>query len=74
MQLTSIEVLKLLFSELAKVTGGSVKGFASFISDVLSKCKVQKVALHCLLSSIFSAQKWHEQRVCGTNLPAIEEG
>lgn len=43
MQLTSVEVLTLLFGELAKVTGGSAKGFASFISDVLSKCKVQKV-------------------------------
>ncbi|TSN21186.1 Protein dopey-1 [Bagarius yarrelli] len=74
MQLASVEVLTLLFSELAKVTGGSAKGFASFISDVLSKCKVQKVALHCLLSSIFSAQKWHEQRTRGTNLHAVEEG
>lgn len=74
MQLTSVEVLTLLFSELAKVTGGSAKGFASFISDVLSKCKVQKVALHCLLSSIFSAQKWHDQCVRGTNLSAVEEG
>uniref|UniRef100_A0A3P9DUG5 DOP1 leucine zipper like protein A n=1 Tax=Maylandia zebra TaxID=106582 RepID=A0A3P9DUG5_9CICH len=67
-------VLTLLFSELAKVTGGSAKGFASFISDVLSKCKVQKVVLHCLLSSIFSAQKWHEQRVAGVNMATVEEG
>ncbi|XP_066513022.1 protein dopey-1-like [Hoplias malabaricus] len=74
MQLTSIEVLTLLFCELAKVTGGSAKGFASFISDVLSKCKVQKVALHCLLSSIFSAQKWHEQQVRGSNMASVEEG
>nr|XP_020477247.1 protein dopey-1 isoform X2 [Monopterus albus] len=74
MQLTSVEVLTLLFSELAKVTGGSAKGFASFISDVLSKCKVQKVVLHCLLSSIFSAQKWHEQRVAGINVATVEEG
>ncbi|KAI4905247.1 hypothetical protein NFI96_024615, partial [Prochilodus magdalenae] len=74
MQLTSVEVLTLLFCELAKVTGGSAKGFASFISDVLSKCKVQKVALHCLLSSIFSAQRWHEQRVRGSNMAAVEEG
>ncbi|KAL7842937.1 hypothetical protein SRHO_G00246260 [Serrasalmus rhombeus] len=74
MQLTSVEVLTLLFCELAKVTGGSAKGFASFISDVLSKCKVQKVTLHCLLSSIFSAQKWHEQRVRGSNVAAVEEG
>lgn len=74
MQLTSVEVLTLLFNELAKVTGGSAKGFASFISDVLSKCKVQKVVLHCLLSSIFSAQKWHEQRVAGINVAMVEEG
>uniref|UniRef100_A0A3Q1FFB4 DOP1 leucine zipper like protein A n=1 Tax=Acanthochromis polyacanthus TaxID=80966 RepID=A0A3Q1FFB4_9TELE len=74
MQLTSVEVLTLLFNELAKVTGGSAKGFASFISDVLSKCKVQKVVLHCLLSSIFSAQKWHEQRVAGVNVSTVEEG
>lgn len=74
MQLTSVEVLTLLFSELVKVTGGSAKGFASFISDVLSKCKVQKVVLHCLLSSIFSAQKWHEQRAAGVNVATVEEG
>ncbi|XP_067093972.1 protein dopey-1 [Osmerus mordax] len=77
MQLTSLEVLTLLFSELAKVTDGSAKGFACFIGDVLSKCKVQKVLLHCLLSSIFSAQKWHEQRAAAAgaaNAPATEEG
>lgn len=74
MQLTSVEVLTLLFSELAKVTGGSAKGFASFISDVLSKCKVQKVVLQCLLSSIFSAQKWHDQQVAGVNMASVEEG
>nr|XP_055066452.1 protein dopey-1 isoform X3 [Misgurnus anguillicaudatus] len=74
MQLTSVEVLTLLFNELSKVTGGSAKGFASFICDVLSKCKVQKVVLHCLLSTIFSVQKWHEHRVRGTNVAAVEEG
>nr|XP_015211533.1 PREDICTED: protein dopey-1 isoform X2 [Lepisosteus oculatus] len=74
MQIISVEVLMLLFTELAKVTEGSAKGFASFISDMLSKCKVQKVILHCLLSSIFSAQKWHGERVAGRNMPAVEEG
>ncbi|XP_051576634.1 protein dopey-1-like isoform X4 [Myxocyprinus asiaticus] len=74
MQLTSVEVLTLLFSELTKITGGSAKGFASFICDVLSKCKVQKVVLHCLLSTIFSVQKWHELHVRGTNVAAVEEG
>lgn len=39
--------------------------------DVVFVCQV---VLHCLLSSIFSAQKWHEQRCSGTNVAAVEEG
>uniref|UniRef100_A0A8C0J955 Dopey family member 1 n=1 Tax=Chelonoidis abingdonii TaxID=106734 RepID=A0A8C0J955_CHEAB len=74
MQMMSIEILTLLFSELAKVIESSAKGFPSFISDMLSKCKVQKVILHCLLSSIFSAQKWHSEKVAGKNIVVIEEG
>ncbi|KAM6181961.1 protein DOP1A isoform 5-T5 [Erethizon dorsatum] len=74
MQMMSIEILTLLFTELAKVIENSTKGFPSFISDMLSKCKVQKVILHCLLSSIFSAQKWHSEKMAGKNLVAVEEG
>ncbi|XP_067900808.1 protein dopey-1 isoform X4 [Heterodontus francisci] len=74
LQIVSIQVLTLLFTELAKVTESSAKGFASFISDMLLKCKVQKVVLHCLLSSVFSAQKWHHLRTVGKNVAAIEEG
>ncbi|XP_069091714.1 protein dopey-1 isoform X2 [Pleurodeles waltl] len=74
MQMMSIEILSLLLTELAKVIESSAKGFASFISDMLSKCKVQKVILHCLLSSIFSAQKWHSEKLAGKNIVAVEEG
>ncbi|XP_061479206.1 protein dopey-1 isoform X2 [Rhineura floridana] len=74
MQMMSIEILTLLFAELAKVAESSTKGFPSFISDMLSKCKVQKVVLHCLLSSIFSVQKWHSEKVAGKNIVFIEEG
>ncbi|KAM9241359.1 protein DOP1A isoform 3-T3 [Leptosomus discolor] len=74
MQMMSIEILTLLFAELAKVIESSAKGFPSFISDMLSKCKVQKVILHCLLSSIFSAQKWHSEKMAGKNIIAVEEG
>nr|XP_045016710.1 protein dopey-1 isoform X2 [Jaculus jaculus] len=74
MQMMSIEILTLLFTELAKVIESSAKGFPSFISDMLSKCKVQKVILHCLLSSIFSAQKWHSEKMTGKNIVAVEEG
>uniref|UniRef100_A0A8B9SYX4 DOP1 leucine zipper like protein A n=1 Tax=Anas platyrhynchos TaxID=8839 RepID=A0A8B9SYX4_ANAPL len=72
MQMMSIEILTLLFAELAKVIESSAKGFPSFISDMLSKCKVQKVILHCLLSSIFSAQKWHSEKMAGKNIVAYE--
>ncbi|XP_057383563.1 protein dopey-1 isoform X9 [Balaenoptera acutorostrata] len=74
MQMMSIEILTLLFTELAKVIESSAKGFPSFISDMLSKCKVQKVILHCLLSSIFSAQKWYSEKTAGKNVVAVEEG
>ncbi|NWV80315.1 DOP1 protein, partial [Dasyornis broadbenti] len=74
MQMMSIEILTLLFAELAKVIESSTKGFPSFISDMLSKCKVQKVILHCLLSSIFSAQKWHSEKIAGKNIVTVEEG
>ncbi|NXK00175.1 DOP1 protein, partial [Corythaixoides concolor] len=74
MQMMSIEILTLLFAELAKVIESSAKGFPSFISDMLSKCKVQKVILHCLLSSIFSAQKWHSEKMAEKNIVAVEEG
>ncbi|KAM3852165.1 protein DOP1A [Vipera latastei] len=74
MQMISIEILSLLFAELAKVVESSTKGFPSFISDMLSKCKVQKVILHCLLSSIFSVQKWHNEKTAGKNIGAVEEG
>ncbi|KFU84490.1 Protein dopey-1 [Chaetura pelagica] len=74
MQMMSIEILTLLFAELAKVIESSAKGFPSFISDMLSKCKVQKVILHCLLSSIFSVQKWHSEKMAGKNIVAVEEG
>ncbi|XP_062952755.1 protein dopey-1 [Cynocephalus volans] len=74
MQMMSIEILTLLFTELEKVIESSAKGFPSFISDMLSKCKVQKVILHCLLSSIFSAQKWHSEKMAGKNMVAVEEG
>nr|Q8BL99.2 RecName: Full=Protein dopey-1 [Mus musculus] len=74
MQMMSIEILTLLFTELAKVIESSAKGFPSFISDMLSKCKVQKVILHCLLSSIFSVQKWHSEKTAGKSMVAVEEG
>ncbi|XP_063217046.1 protein dopey-1 homolog isoform X2 [Bacillus rossius redtenbacheri] len=53
-QLASTELLMLICSELILIVRDSGKGFACYIADVLSRCKVQKVVLHCVLSSVHS--------------------
>ncbi|XP_024938328.1 protein dopey-1 homolog isoform X2 [Cephus cinctus] len=62
-QLASVELLTLIFSELIAIVRDSGKGFSCYIVDLLTKCKVQKVALHCLVSSVLNmknAQKENE--------------
>jgi hypothetical protein len=69
-QLASAEVLMLLCSELIYIVRDSGKGFACYIADLLSRCKVQKVVLHCVLSSVYnmetiaSSQDVHTVKVC----------
>ncbi|XP_023718221.1 protein dopey-1 homolog isoform X2 [Cryptotermes secundus] len=53
-QLASAELLMLICSELIYLVRDSGKGFACYIADLLSRCKVQKVVLHCVLSSVYS--------------------
>lgn len=53
-QLSSTELLTLIFSELIPIVRDSGKGFSCYIMDLLTKCKVQKVALHCLVSSVLT--------------------
>ena len=53
-QLASTELLTLIFSELIPIVRDSGKGFSCYIIDLLTKCKVQKVALHCLVSSVLT--------------------
>ena len=56
-QILSCEVLTLLLSELASLTRNSGKGFATYIGDLLVRCKVQKALLHCLLASVHNARQ-----------------
>ncbi|XP_050727465.1 protein dopey-1 homolog isoform X4 [Eriocheir sinensis] len=51
-QVASSEVLSLVFSHLSSVVTDSPRGFIPYITDLLSKCKVQKCVLHCLLSTV----------------------
>ncbi|BFZ09520.1 hypothetical protein BsWGS_12559 [Bradybaena similaris] len=49
-----IEILTLLVSELLSIMKESGKSFVSYISDLLSRCKLQKSLLHCLLASVYN--------------------
>lgn len=51
-QVASSEVLSLVFSHLSSVVTDSPRGFIPYITDLLSKCKVQKCVLHSLLSTV----------------------
>jgi hypothetical protein len=69
-QLASAELLMLICSELIYIVRDSGKGFACYIADLLSRCKVQKVVLHCVLSSVYNmksignSQEVHSVKVC----------
>ena len=56
-QILSCEILTLLLSELVNVAKDSGKGFSTYIGDLLSRCKVQKALLHCLLASVYNARQ-----------------
>uniref|UniRef100_A0ABD2XAC5 Dopey N-terminal domain-containing protein n=3 Tax=Trichogramma kaykai TaxID=54128 RepID=A0ABD2XAC5_9HYME len=53
-QLASTELLTLIITELIPIVRDSGKSFSCYIVDLLTKCKVQKVALHCLVSSVLA--------------------
>jgi len=51
-QLMSIDIMVLLVSELILVVRDNNQAYATYISDLFSRCKVQKVVLHCLLAGV----------------------
>lgn len=55
-RLLCMEVLTLVFSELVGIVKDSGKSFASYLSDLLSRSKVQKTLLHCLAASVYDSQ------------------
>lgn len=56
-QLAAVELLNLLLSELIPIVKSSARGFSSYIADVLSRCRVQKTVMHCLLSNVYASNK-----------------
>ncbi|XP_023228488.1 protein dopey-1-like [Centruroides sculpturatus] len=55
-RLLCTEVLTLVFSELVGIVKDSGKSFASYLNDLLMRCKVQKILLHCLIASVYNLQ------------------
>lgn len=53
-QLESLEILDIIVKNLIKMVNENSKGFANYIGDMLIKCKLQKIMLHCLLTSVRS--------------------
>lgn len=50
--LASVDLLDLIVKNLITLVNENAKGFSSYIGDMLSKCKLQKIMLHCLLTSV----------------------
>ncbi|KAJ8938330.1 hypothetical protein NQ318_007043 [Aromia moschata] len=51
-QLESLEILNIIVKNLVTMVGENSKGFSSYIADLLVKCKLQKILLNCLLTSV----------------------
>lgn len=51
-QMSSVELLSLICWELSGIVRDSGRGLACYLAELLARCKAQKVALHCLLSSV----------------------
>ena len=67
-QILSSEILTLFLTELINVAQDSGKGFATYINDLLSRCKVQKAILHCVLASVYNARKKETQNENSNNI------
>ncbi|CAH1968105.1 unnamed protein product [Acanthoscelides obtectus] len=51
-QLESLEILDIIIRKLISMVAENSKGLCSYIGDLLLKCKLQKILLNCLLTSV----------------------
>ncbi|KAI5703359.1 hypothetical protein M8J75_010863 [Diaphorina citri] len=66
-QIASVELLSVILSELAGIVRDSGKGLSCYLADLLGRCKVQKVTLHCILASVISAARKPAKVAAGGN-------
>lgn len=62
----SAELLTLVFSELLSIVKDGSKSLASYIAEVMTKCKLQKTVLHCLIASVYNATRRRHRSDSGT--------
>lgn len=53
-QLASVELLTAICTEMVAIAKEMGKGFVCYIADLIAKCKVQKIVLHSVLTSVYS--------------------
>ena len=63
-QLMSIDILGVLVSELILAVCDNGKAYATYISDLFGRCKVQKVVLHSLLAGVSDMQQASLKVLC----------
>ena len=51
------EILILILSELIGIMKDSGRNFCSYIEDLLTRCKLQKALLHCVLASVYNSRR-----------------
>ena len=56
-QQVACEVLTLLLTELTFLAKDNGVNFATYISDVISRCKLQKTVLYCLTASVYDSAR-----------------
>ncbi|XP_065057535.1 protein dopey-1-like isoform X2 [Rhopilema esculentum] len=59
-KVSSLNVLTKIVDVLLQVVADDDVGFSNFVSDLFNRCKVQRIALHCLLSVVYGASGENE--------------
>lgn len=56
-QISAVELLSLVCYELTSIVRDSGRGLACYLADLLSRIKLQKITLHCVLTSVNTGSK-----------------
>lgn len=64
----SLQLLTKVVSVLLELVTEGDNAFSNFVSDLFDRCKVQRIALHCLLSSVYSLSSEKEELQTNDNI------